>query len=126
LCREAVSQGFKLSTLSDKHGSIPKRIIECREYLDTHFKEKIKIDQLSNMFNYSSSHLRKCFKEYAGKSIVEYINHRRIQMAMFLLKDTSLRITDICYECGFNEMSFFNRKFKSICGQSAREFRSIE
>jgi len=123
LCREASSQGIQLSSEQVK-SHIPAKIIKLREYLDIHYKDDLSIDFLAQQFHYSASHLRKCFKEYSGKSIIEYIHHRRIQMAMFMLKDTNNKIIDICLDCGFNEMSFFNKKFKSISGQSAREYRS--
>jgi AraC-like DNA-binding protein len=123
LCREASSQSIELSS-TQLNKRIPDNIIKLREYLDLNYKKNLNIDSLAKQFNFSPSHLRKCFKEYSGKSIIEYIHHRRIQMAMFMLKDSHLKIIDICLECGFNEMSFFNKKFKSICGMNAREYRT--
>ena len=123
LCREASSQGIQLSSQQTK-SHIPTKIIQLREFLDINYKDNLSIDFLARKFHYSASHLRKCFKEYSGKSIIEYIHHRRIQMAMFMLKDTNQKIITICLECGFNEMSFFNKKFKSISGQSASDYRT--
>jgi AraC-like DNA-binding protein len=63
------------------------------------------------------------FKKRIGMSFVDYLHSIRINNAKKLLIQTHLYIDDICYECGFNNVSFFDRKFKEIAGMTPREYR---
>lgn len=123
LCREAIQQGYQINPSLDA-AKIPKPVIRCREYIDQHFRHTIQCESLAKNFNISSSHLRRHFKNYTGKSIIHYLHQRRIQMAMQLLKTNQDSITTIALECGYQEMSFFHRKFKAIVGISPKAYRN--
>jgi AraC-like DNA-binding protein len=56
-------------------------------------------------------------------TLVEYIHSIRINTAKKLLQQSKMYVDDICYECGFNSVSFFNRKFKRYTGMTPMEYR---
>jgi AraC-like DNA-binding protein len=63
------------------------------------------------------------FKKRTGMTFVEYIHSIRINTAKKLLQQSKMYVDDICYECGFNSVSFFNRKFKCHTGMTPMEYR---
>ena len=62
------------------------------------------------------------FKKITGRTFTEYVTHLRIAEAKRLLLKGSLPVTEVCYECGFNDLSHFTRTFKSVCGKSPSKF----
>jgi AraC-like DNA-binding protein len=63
------------------------------------------------------------FKKKTGMTFVEYLHSIRINTAKKLLQQSKMYVDDICYECGFNSVSFFNRKFKKHTGMTPLEYR---
>jgi AraC-like DNA-binding protein len=64
------------------------------------------------------------FRKRTGMSFVEYLHSVRINNAKKLLQQSKLYVDDISYECGFNTVSFFNRKFKESTGMTPRQYRN--
>ena len=94
------------------------------QYIKDHYKEKISLDELSKIFNYSVGHLCRKFKKETGDTIVEYITKYRISMAMKLLferKDYSIEY--IAFEVGFNDVLYFTKSFKKYVGISPGKYR---
>lgn len=73
----------------------------------------------------SREHLCRYFKKYYSQTITEYINELRVNYAANLLVNTNKPIIDICFECGFQSMSYFYRVFKSKCSQTPHTFRKM-
>ena len=65
------------------------------------------------------------FSQHTGKSFTEYLIDIRIGKVARLLVDTNKTIAEICYECGYNNMSNFNRIFRRKKGCTPREFREM-
>ena len=64
------------------------------------------------------------FKKATGKTFTKLVNEYRIVHATKLLQENQTSITDICFECGFNNFSHFNKLFKEFTGESASKYRS--
>ena len=64
------------------------------------------------------------FKKATGKTFTKLVNEYRVVHATKLLSESPSSITDICYECGFNNFSHFNKSFKEFTGKSASKYRS--
>jgi AraC-like DNA-binding protein len=92
-------------------------------YIYQNYNKKIKLTYISKSLNLTPQYLCKFFKEMTNTSIVEYINHYRIETACSLLKISTLSITDIALECGFDNISYFNRVFKRQLSVTPTEFR---
>lgn len=84
-----------------------------------------RLGELSRRTGMSVTGFSKTFKRRFGLSFTEYLHSIRINTAKKLLIQTSLYIDDICYECGFNNVSFFNRKFKELAGMTPTEYRKF-
>lgn len=100
-------------------------IQSCLTYINEHFSEDYSLDTLSEKFGYSPSHFEHSFKSITGSTPFVYINRIRIIKASEMLKSTDKKITDIAAECGYSNISYFNRTFKKIMGVSPKEYRSM-
>jgi transcriptional regulator GlxA family with amidase domain len=63
------------------------------------------------------------FKKVTGKTFTKLVNEYRVVHATKLLSESQMSITEICYECGFNNFSHFNKLFKEFTGKSASKYR---
>lgn len=100
-----------------------KRIIL---YINTHFCEKITLDEIAREFNMSPKHFCRFFKSNFRRTFVEYVNAIRIENAMHMLEKKDVSVTDAALACGFSNMSYFARLFKSTVGCTPREYRGAE
>lgn len=98
-------------------------IIQSLDYIEVHYMEQIRIEELAGYCHISQSHFRRIFSEYMGASPVEYINLVRIRVACDYLKRTDDYISDIASKCGFSTFSTFSRNFRRITGVSPNEWR---
>lgn len=92
-------------------------------YIESHFREEVTIDELSQMANMSTRHFRRVFRSIYGTSPLKYINDLRIQTASHLLTSTELSVTEIAIRCGFSDGNYFSSKFKQAMGKSPLEYR---
>ena len=94
-----------------------------RDYLDTHYTEKISLDALVDQFYISKFYLTRVFKEQYGVSINTYVQNLRITKAKQMLRFTDKRLEDIGYQCGLGAPHYFSRIFKQVEGVTPSEFR---
>lgn len=109
-----------------KHSFRSKRYDTLKKilgYIYQNFNKKIKLIDVSESVNLTPQYLCKFFKEMTGINIIEYINHYRVETASTLLKISSMSITDIALECGFDNISYFNRVFKKQMGCTPSIFK---
>lgn len=92
-------------------------------YIQENHAEKLTLDQLANVVNLSPQYFCKFFKSIFGKTAIEYINEYRIEKACQLLVQTNDKIIDIALLVGFDNFSYFIRKFKSLKGITPSTYR---
>ena len=63
------------------------------------------------------------FKKVTGKTFTKMVNEYRIVHATKLLSESDKSITDVCFDCGFNNFSHFNKLFKEFTGKTALQYR---
>lgn len=95
------------------------------EYVMTHFKNKIALEEIAGMLNMTTTSFCRYFKPRANKTFTRFVNEIRIGHARQLLLENNLNISQIGYECGFNALSNFNRQFKSIVNVPPQEYRKL-
>jgi AraC-like DNA-binding protein len=100
-----------------------RRVRKIHEYINNHYKEEIRLEDLAGIIGMTPVALSRFFKLRSGKTVSDYIIDIRLGHAARLLVDTTNTIAEICYECGFNNLSNFNRIFKKRKGCSPKEFR---
>ncbi|QTL97302.1 helix-turn-helix domain-containing protein [Iocasia frigidifontis] len=103
-----------------------KKISEIAGFINNNFNNKLSLTELAEQFNYSPTYLSKTFKKVTGFSFVEYKNNVRIKEASKLLQQSSLNITEIACQVGYNNLTHFGRIFKNITGHSPLKYRKIK
>lgn len=103
-----------------KHQS--KRIDRIYNYILNNFEKKIELEDVASLANMTSSSLCRFFKQKTHKSLCEFINEVRIGYACKLMISGELTVSDICFRCGYNNLSYFNRQFKKITSESPSQY----
>lgn len=92
-------------------------------YISQNYNKKISLNDISKNVDLTPQYICRFFKEMTGYTLSDYINHYRIETSSTLLKVSSLSITDIALECGYENISYFNRVFKRHVGCTPTEFK---
>lgn len=93
------------------------------EYINEHYSEHITIDMLADKVHLSKSYFMASFRKYTGISAMEYVNRVRIRAAERKLWEVDESVVNIAYECGFRNLSNFNRQFKGKTGITPSAYR---
>ncbi|MBR5176980.1 MAG: helix-turn-helix domain-containing protein [Bacteroidales bacterium] len=102
-----------------------RRILKVKQYIDEHSTEALKLADLAGMVGMSPSAFSRFFKLRTGRTLSDYLIDIKLGNAARMLVDTTRNIAEIGYECGFNNLSNFNRIFKAKRGVTPREFRAM-
>lgn len=105
-----------------KHKS--KRIDKVYDYILKNFERDIELEELASIANMTATSLCRFFKQSTRKTISCFINEVRIGYSCKLLIEGKLSISEICFHCGYNNLSYFNRQFKKIIGKSPSLYQS--
>lgn len=92
-------------------------------YINSNFKSPITLDEISDLVSMTVPAFCRYFKKVTGKTFTKVVNEYRVVHATKLLLESYDSITDISFECGFNNFSHFNKLFKEITGKSASQYR---
>jgi AraC-like DNA-binding protein len=98
------------------------RITKVLNKLNKDYHKPIILSEISEISGMNKSAFCRYFKEKTGKSMMLYINELRIKYACNLLLGGDMSISQICYECGYNNISNFNRHFKKITGFTPSDY----
>ncbi len=93
------------------------------KYINANFQEHISLDEIADKVSMTVPAFCRYFKKTTGKTFTQLVNEYRIVHATKLLNESEMSIADICYECGFNNFSHFNKQFNEITGKSASQYR---
>lgn len=96
---------------------------EIATYIYQNYDKKLTLVDMSEKFNISRSYLSKKFKVITGFGFKEYVVNVRIKNACRLLLETNKSITDIAFECGFNDSNYFGDAFRHVKGVSPNKYR---
>lgn len=100
-----------------------ERIEKVYRYVKENFNKKLKLEEAAEMVNMSVISFSRLIKQRTGKSFVDFVNEMRLGFATRLLIESNKSITEVCFKCGFNNISNFNRIFKKRQGCTPSEFR---
>lgn len=110
------------SGLSEKEKSI-KRIINLQKYVNTHYAEALSVSFACEYVKLDYHYFSRLFKQETGKNFIDYLNSVRIMNAQQQLAFGNQSIAFIAQNVGFQNPSYFNRVFKSLCGVTPKEYR---
>ncbi|WP_300250194.1 helix-turn-helix transcriptional regulator [uncultured Subdoligranulum sp.] len=100
-----------------------KHINACKEYIYSHIKERITIEELADVLGVSASYLSRLFKKETGVSVSTYIRDRKIDMAKNLLRFSDASMIDIANRLAFSSQSHFIQQFKESVGMTPKKYR---
>lgn len=129
LYKLAVTPGYRVLASSnlatDESQNESDRIQIVRQYVRDNFKSTITLNEVSALVNMVPSAFSRFFKAKTGGTLSDFIIDVRLANATRLLVDSDMNISEVCNECGFNNLSNFNRIFKVKRGLTPRDFRSV-
>ena len=92
-------------------------------YIDANYNKSITLADVARASHLSVSRLAHLFKEQMGITIIDYLTNVRIERAKQLLLATDQNCTEVCFEVGYNNQSYFTRTFKGLVGMTPRQFK---
>jgi AraC-like DNA-binding protein len=114
------ADGFSLTTdVKDND-----RINIVFNHVKNNFKEDISLEEMADMTSMTIPSFCRYFKKITNKTFVQFVNEYRLVHASKLLAEKPMSITEVCFECGFNNFSHFNKSFKAFTGQNPSEYRN--
>lgn len=102
-----------------------RRVQKVQEFIESNYKQEIRLNTIASLVGMAPTAFSRFFKLRTGKSISDYIIDVRLGHASRLLVDSTTSIAEISYDCGFNNISNFNRIFKKKKGHSPKIFRDL-
>ena len=91
--------------------------------MDRAYAEPLDVPALARVAGVSAAHFIRTFRATFGETPHRYLQRRRVERAMWLLKETDRRVTDICLDVGFSSLGTFSRTFRDIVGLSPAAYR---
>lgn len=119
--RELSSRLFVASNEEKEHNN--KKLNKIIDYVNRHYADTIRLSDIAEMVNMSEASFCRFIKQHTSKSFIDFLTDIRLGTAARALVDSSLSIAEIGYNCGFNNLSNFNRIFKKKKGTTPSEFR---
>ena len=101
-------------------------MLRARDAIDRAFAEPLDISNLSQIASVSEAHFIRTFKATFGETPHRYLQRRRVERAMFMLRESNRSVTDVCLEVGFSSLGTFSRTFRDIVRVTPSEYRTRE
>ena len=98
-------------------------VAQLKRHIEGAYCSSLSLCDLACIYHKNEKYMGRLFKKETGQSFHEYCNYLRLQKAEYMLENTSEKIIDIAFECGFNNISYFNRIFQKKHGVSPGEYR---
>jgi len=103
---------------------VNRRMLRARDAMDRDYARPLDVASLARIAHVSEAHFIRTFKATFGETPHRYLQRRRIERAMFLLRATDRPVTDVCLDVGFTSLGTFSRTFRDVVGTSPSAFRA--
>ncbi|MER7916568.1 MULTISPECIES: AraC family transcriptional regulator [unclassified Streptomyces] len=100
-----------------------RRMLRARDTMDRDYARPLDVPALARVAHVSPAHFARTFRATFGETPHRYLQRRRVERAMYLLRESERRVTDIAFEVGFGSPGTFSRTFRDIVGSSPRAYR---
>jgi AraC-like DNA-binding protein len=101
-----------------------RRLLRARDAMDRAYAEPLDVRAVAAVAHVSEAHFIRTFRAAFGETPHRYLQRRRVERSMFLLRETERSVTDICLDVGFTSLGTFSRLFKEIVGETPSHYRS--
>lgn len=96
-----------------------------QKYIRRHLKENISLNDIAREVDRNPTYISHVFRAVTGETLFEYITRLRMELAMKLLRESSMKIQEIAAETGYEEQSYFSQVFKKYTGKTAGSYRKM-
>jgi AraC-like DNA-binding protein len=101
-----------------------RRLLRARDAMDRAYAEPLDVPAVAAVAHVSPAHFSRSFRAVFGETPHRYLQRRRVERSMFLLRETDRSVTDICFDVGFNSLGTFSRTFRDIVGATPSAYRA--
>jgi AraC-like DNA-binding protein len=101
-----------------------RRLLRARDAMDRAYAEPLDVPAVAAVAHISPAHFSRSFRAVFGETPHRYLQRRRVERSMFLLRETDRSITDICLDVGFTSLGTFSRTFREIVGETPTTYRN--
>ena len=109
--------------MSREAEELNRRLLRARDAMDRAYAEPLDVRAVAAVAHISPAHFSRCFRAVFGESPHRYLQRRRVERSMFLLRESDRTVTDICFDVGFSSVGTFSRTFREIVGQTPSAYR---
>ena len=100
-----------------------RRLLRARDAMDRSYAEPLDVRAVAAVAYVSKAHFSRSFRAVFGETPHRYLQRRRVERSMFLLRETDRSVTDICFDVGFMSLGTFSRTFREIIGETPSSYR---
>jgi AraC-like DNA-binding protein len=100
-----------------------RRLLRARDAMDRAYAEPLNVRAVAALAFVSEAHFSRSFRAAFGETPHRYLQRRRVERSMFLLRETERSVTDICFDIGFTSLGTFSRTFREIVGETPSGYR---
>src|ERR1700730_2774665 len=121
-CARAV-KGSRCKPMSREVEDWNRRLLRARDAMDRAYAEPLDIRAVAAVAHISEAHFIRSFGAVFGEPPHRYLQRRRVERSMFLLRETDRSVTDICFDVGFTSRGTFSRTFREVVGEAPSHYR---
>jgi len=103
--------------------ALNRRLLRARDAMDLAYAEPLDVAAVARVASLSEAHFIRSFRATFGETPHRYLQRRRVERSMFLLRETDRSVTDICFTVGFTSLGTFSRTFREIMGETPSAYR---
>lgn len=101
-----------------------RRLLRARDLMDRAYADPLDVRAVAAVAHISPAHFSRCFRSVFGETPHRYLQRRRVERSMFLLRETDRTVTDVCFDVGFTSLGTFSRTFRKIVGETPTAYRA--
>src|ERR671910_1719746 len=109
--------------MSDAVEDSNRWLLRARDAMDGSYAEPLDVPTLARIAHVSEAHFIRTFRATFGETPNRYLQRRRVERAMFLLRSTDRSVTDVCMAVGFTSLGTFSRTFRDVVGEPPSVYR---
>ena len=109
--------------MSREAEDLNRRLLRARDAMDRAYAEPLDVRAVAAVAHVSEAHFIRTFRAVFGETPHRYLQRRRVERSMFLLRETDRSVTDICLDVGFTSLGTFSRMFREIVGEAPSTYR---
>jgi AraC-like DNA-binding protein len=99
-------------------------MLRARDTMDRAFSQPLDVPALARVAHVSPAHFSRQFRATFGETPHRYLQRRRVERAMELLRETEQPVTEVCFDVGFGSLGTFSRTFTAIVGEPPSRYRA--